>query len=213
MALAIEGGGGIAASAASPDRLAQAAEHWYGQKWENPAYRQHSAGGAMAERVHRLLGFKPSDTIYDLGCGTGRATRFFANAQMYAIGVDVTDRGLTHDIRFEKRCLWQAGDLAPFDWVYCVDVLHHIPRARIEATLDAMASLGTRGGFLEIGLELGTLGIPSAPLAHPTIEPAEWWRQAIAKRWRIVHAQTVAARLEVLVAPLSSVGAARRSSL
>jgi hypothetical protein len=71
------------------------------------------------------------------------------------------------------------------DWVYCCDVLEHIPPEHVDASLDAIARLARRGAFLQIALWPENWGRAIKQDLHLTVQSAEWWLERIRQRLTI----------------------------
>ena len=76
-----------------------------------------------------------------------------------------------------------------FDWIYCVDVLEHLPTEQIDAALDGFTHITRHGGFLQIALFEDGCGNLIGETLHLTVQPYAWWHEKIAARWTLGHAQ------------------------
>ena len=103
---------------------------------------------------------RPGEQALDLGCGTGRWSRFFQHYGVRTVGIDIGFRALHW-----ARILSPAGQWAlmalpalgfrsgSFDWAISVTVLQHLPYEAQEHTLQEVRRLLRSGGRM-IALEL-----------------------------------------------------------
>lgn len=173
----------------------------YRRMWAHPAYRQYSPGEQAVATFLGGLPWKAGDSLVDLGCGTGRAGAALAAAGLRVQLLDfcrdaVEVAGLT----FIEAVLWALPPGLPrYEWIYCVDVLEHIPPEYVDATLDGMADLTLQGGYLQIACTPDGCGALIGERLHLTVQPPAWWRAHIARRWTILADQSDAGTARFLV--------------
>lgn len=141
---------------------------------------------AFLERCRPVTG----DSVYDLGCGTGRAGRALAAAGLTVKLIDVCREAIeVPELPFLDATLWDLPPgLQPADWIFCVDALEHLPTEYVGPTLDDLARLTIKGGLLKIACFEDACGAMIGESLHLTIQPALWWLQRIKARWDIIHA-------------------------
>ena len=163
----------------------------YHRMWtEVPRYRSHSPGEVLTSHfVRHATGLIQGDSIIDLGCGPGRASALLSEGGFNVTQLDITEASLDPAVRqknipFVEACLWELPeDLPVFDWLYCCDVLEHIPTDKVDAVLDGMAAITGKGAFLQIALFAEVFGRYIAATLHLTVKPAGWWQEKILQRW------------------------------
>lgn len=174
----------------------------YEKIWAVPGYRVNSPGEGLVDRFSAVAS---RGSLIDLGCGTGRA-----GVKLWHLGFDVTLFDLTKTaldkttiqsgLPFIEGSLWGSWLFAaPFDWIYCTDVLEHIPPERIDETLDNMAKLTRRGGFLQIAMFEDGFGSYIGDRLHLTIQSADWWMEKISSRWEVKFFESAGGRLIVFL--------------
>lgn len=174
----------------------------YEKIWAVPGYRVNSPGEGL---VDCFAAVTPTGTLIDLGCGTGRA-----GLKLRDLGFEVTLFDLTKaaldkktiqaGLPFIEGNLWgNCLFWAPFDWIYCTDVLEHIPPEHIDATLDNMARITGLGGFLQIAMFEDGFGKYIGDTLHLTIQTEEWWMEKITKRWEVKSYESAGGRLIVFL--------------
>lgn len=171
----------------------------YEKMWTCPEYRQISPGlNAAHDFLHHFQDrFGQADTLMDLGCGTGKAGVFFFLHGFSVQLVDIASNCLDEAYRpllslagstlsFREACLWDLpADLGRVDWLYCCDVLEHLPETTIDQAFTQMAERMGKGGFLQIFLKDEPFGTLIQESLHLTIRSKEWWIEKINGPFRI----------------------------
>lgn len=103
---------------------------------------------------------RPGEWVLDLGCGTGRWSRFFQRFGTQTIGVDIGVQALYWARRLTSSGSWAVMAIphlgfrnSSFDWIISVTVLQHLPYEMQEMALQEAYRLLRPGGKL-IVLEL-----------------------------------------------------------
>lgn len=164
----------------------------------------------VAEAPRKARTFTP--TLLDAGTGSGKAAVLLAQDGYRVTACDLTLSGLTPearaaDIRFhEGVCLWH--DLRPltglwqsFDWVYCCDVLEHIPTQFVGLTVQRLLEVTGLGLFLSVGLEPDNFGAWVGQHLHQTVQPFTWWRDTLSELGTVVNARDLHLAATFLVVP------------
>lgn len=132
--------------------------------------------------------------IIDMGCGTGRAAALLNKLEgMSVILIDHARNCLDDDVkteldhRFQKACLWKLPSyIDPAEYIFCCDVMEHIPEERVDMVLRNIAARCLIGGIFKISTVKDSMGqaIVGEPL-HLTIKPAKWWVEKISQFFTI----------------------------
>lgn len=168
--------------------LAEVERDKYRRMWAEPCYHIGSPGERAVPLCLKSLPMQPGETVVDAGAGSGRGAVQLVNA-----GLDVTLLDFCHeaveppakDLPYIDAVLWELPPLS-FDWVYCVDVLEHIPPTQVEAVLDGLARSSTKGAFLQICCVEDGCGAAIGETLHLTVHPPSWWKPFIEARWPIL---------------------------
>lgn len=145
--------------------------------------------------------YAAGQTVLDAGTGSGKGAVALAKAGFSVSMCDLTCEGLTPEAEavgpaFSGVCLWhdlaavvyldrvarQAESHEPterFDWVYCCDVLEHIPTEYTMLTISRLLEVARLGVFLSIALVPDDFGVWVGESLHQTIRPFEWWRDRL----------------------------------
>jgi SAM-dependent methyltransferase len=143
--------------------------------------------------------------VLDAGCGSGKGA-----LALDAVGFDVrmcdlTPAGIVPAARhlpFREASLWDdlrqqhaAGFVAGgrVDYVYCCDVLEHIPTAFTMLVIARLLEIARTGVFLSIALRPDEAGVWIGESLHKTVEPFVWWRDAIASLGTVREARDLIA--------------------
>ncbi len=165
-----------------------------------PSYRDCSPGEVFASYFLRYFSaeFKNGQTIIDFGCGTGRVSKSFIaknlNVKLIDLSPHALDEQITHlvhlcpeCISFTEACLWELPEtLQIADWIYCCDVLEHIPPKKVNQVLKGMSERTKRGGYLSICLQEDLSGKQLGFPLHLTIKDRNWWLKKLSRYFTIL---------------------------
>lgn len=151
-------------------------------------------------------------TLLDAGCGSGRAAVALATAGFAVTLCDLTDDGLHASARtlpFVASVLWT--DLTPVaycaalradhaarpapatqpvvDWVYCCDVLEHVPEGLTMLTVHQLCAIARHEVFLVVSHQPDRNGFWVGHPLHHTVQPFVWWRDHLAEVTQIREAR------------------------
>ena len=167
----------------------------YENTWSIQNYADHSPGEHnvkfLLDNVAReKRDYRPNLTsILDAGSGSGKGAVALHKLGFNVKMCDITDSGLVPEakaIPFQEACLWD--DLYPVvraydhpnashvDFVYCCDVLEHIPTQFTMLTINQMLRVARYGVFLSISLVPDNFGIWVGQPLHQTVQSFTWWR-------------------------------------
>ena len=169
------------------DALRAQEEAKYRAVWTTvPDYRCYSPGLNAAPEAFSACGMRKGESLLDLGCGTGRAGAWFHKQGMNVTLLDLCDKAPECQLPFVVACLWEPSELPPFDWIFCCDVLEHLPPEKVGPALDVIAGLMEKGGYLQVftAPDAGWGGIGDL---HLTVRDASWWAAMIEQRMEIIR--------------------------
>jgi SAM-dependent methyltransferase len=176
----------------------------YVRLWQDvPAYRTVSYGEQLVGPFLAMTGAKPGQSIVDVGCGTGRASLKFAELLMYVTALDATmdafDDAVSDYIGVAppgrltclEACVWQDWPTVSRvhrDFVYCCDVLEHIPEA-FTMLVVARCLQAAPVAFFHINFDPDGFGQTIGTTLHLTVKPFAWWRDRLAELGRLTEAR------------------------
>lgn len=171
-------------------RLIEAERKKYRACWSDDRYRQHSPGEMML-RLFRHMVRRRTGTLLDLGCGTGRA-----GVELERMGFAVTLADFVPEARddaayrlpFIKRNAWGRWSPEVYDWIYCCDVLEHMPPEKVGAAMDNIAK-HSKQAFLSIHFGKDHFGSVIGHPLHLTVRPYGWWLEELRARAHVVDAR------------------------
>lgn len=151
----------------------------YSEAWGIEQYAEHSPGEhhvAMFLEMAKVLG--QGYSVLDAGCGSGKGALALKAAGCQVQMCDITAEGLVEEAKafpFYQACLWHP--LGPrVDYVYCCDVLEHIPTEFTMLTVSRLLEVARRGVFLSISLVPDVFGNWVGKPLHRTVQSFNWWR-------------------------------------
>lgn len=192
----------------------------YDLMWGVPAYRDSSPGAQYVPFFVEMGGPRPTDQILDAGCGAGQGALALVRAgfpdvvmcDLSTAGIDDPEQPWPADVarpRFHQVCLWhdlrgQLGYLAgeKVDWVYCCDVLEHIPPQFTMLVIARLLEVARKGVFLSINLMPDELGAWIGTPLHQSVQTFVAWRDQIATLGRIRECRDLLGFALFLVEPL-----------
>lgn len=154
-------------------------------------YVQHSPGEQYVSIFQDMAGIASGTrhrfSVLDAGCCSGKGGAMLARSGFEDVRLcDLTDAMLVDEARglpFAKACLWQPlqpqlGYLlgGQVDYVFCCDVLEHIPTEFTMLTVARLLEIARRGVFLSISLVPDGFGVLVGEHLHKTVQPFTWWR-------------------------------------
>lgn len=121
----------------------------------------------------------------DVGCGTGEGIRKAVDAGIDAYGADISDNTvLWRENGVEGRCIQAPGHAMPykdreFDFIYCGDVMEHIPEDYLIPTLKEIYRVGSDTFLfcIALGLEKAPIYTTTAVYTHISLKPATEWEK------------------------------------
>lgn len=162
----------------------------YDEMWECDGYGAFSPGAHVLPVFLEMASPHPAHTILDAGCGTGKGALALKAAGFPNLTLcDLTGVGLTSDARscgpFAQVALWSnlsnLFGCEAFDYVYCCDVLEHIPPMFTMLVAARLLEVSRRGVFFSIALTPDRFGVLVGKPLHQTVESFVTWRDALAE--------------------------------
>jgi len=162
----------------------------YEKLWKMDTYRRFSPGEKIAhvflEVAKHCKGIQK--TVLDAGCGTGRGgLKIFRESNSRVTFLDFTSDPLDSAAKllvrngtaaFVQQSLIDDITLPRFDYVYCTDVMEHIPPEDVDTVLSNILSAGDRV-FIQLSTVPDGMGVLIGEKLHLTIEQPEWWQEKI----------------------------------
>lgn len=171
------------------DDIAKIERAKYLEVWQRPEYRVVSPGMNEAERASFVMRLRKGMSLYDFGAGPARATLWFQNVHgIKATAIDFAPNARETDVPFIEANLWELPEtLPPADVGYCCDVMEHIPPEQIAMVLHGIVKHVRTGCYFRIATRPDHMGpkLIGKPL-HMTVQPWQWWRDAVETAFDIV---------------------------
>lgn len=192
----------------------QAAEHQtYTDMWALEAYADHSPGAVMApifvemaERMDsRRIQWRAA-SVLDAGTGSGKGALALRDAGFRVTTCDLTDAGLVpeaQDLPFHQVALWDdlGRTVGYHDFVYCCDVMEHIPPTFTMLVVHQLLKVARQGVFLSISLVPDSFGMWVGKPLHQSVQSFTAWRDQLATIGEVVEARDLLTSGVYLVRP------------
>lgn len=177
----------------------------YERAWAVREYATDSPGRAFLPAFLEMAGPELGlcDSVIDAGCGAGAGLEALREAGYARLaGADLVDarQGPPATLPFFEGPLWSIA-CQPFDWVYCCDVLEHIPEEFTMLVVARLLDACAMGAFFSICLEPDGFGALVGEALHKTVRPFTWWRDRLAELGRIVECRDLLSHGLYLVEP------------
>jgi SAM-dependent methyltransferase len=181
----------------------------YAELWSSVgAYAENSPGEQYLPVFLQVVG-DWRGTVLDAGTGSGKGALALKRAGFDVRLCDVTDAGLVAEasaLPFRQACLWSdfTSRFAPgfeFDWVYCTDVMEHIPPQFTMLAVYQMLKAARNGLFLTVSLVPDSFGVWAGKSLHQTVQSFDWWKQSLNEVGRVVDARDLISNAVFVVEP------------
>jgi SAM-dependent methyltransferase len=131
-------------------------------------------------------------SVLDAGCGTGRGALALQKLGFDVTLCDLTRNGLTASaevLPFHETALWaNLKRIVGFkEWVYCCDVLEHLPTPFVMLAVSRLLEVCRRGAFFSIGLNQDNFGVWVGKPLHQTVLSFQDWRDALGEVGTLVE--------------------------
>jgi SAM-dependent methyltransferase len=187
----------------------------YGEIFTHEAYANHSPGEDHAHRLAEMAGIKSYErsrtTVLDAGTGSGKGALALKALGYEVRACDFVDGRVPEASEIPFRLitsLWdellpQVGYLfgGKADYVYCCDVLEHIPPEFTMLTVRRLLDVARYGVFLSISFVPDHFGVWVGKPLHQTVQPYVWWKENIATLGTIIESRDLMDSGLFLVAP------------
>jgi 2-polyprenyl-3-methyl-5-hydroxy-6-metoxy-1,4-benzoquinol methylase len=185
----------------------------YEEMWGVEQYANHSPAERVVQVFDSLVrerGWNPRDeTVLDAGCGSGKGAIALAALKYHMTGCDLTDVGLVPEAKvfpFFVANLWeplngryvQGG---AYDWVFCCDVMEHVPTFYGGLAITQMLKRARKGLFLSVSFTEDAFGLWVGRPLHLTIQSFPWWRDNLNELGKVVEARDMISNGVFLVEP------------
>ena len=169
----------------NPARLAEFYRHYYA----NAAYFAKAEKKLRRDRrrIRRLRRHSPGRTFLDVGCNAGYAAEAARQLGFEATGIDLDPDSVGAARAHYPGCRFLVSDLGAlaragedFDFVYCAEVIEHVPSPGV--FVRDLAAVTARDGIVFLTTpDAGHFRVPARFLDWPEVKPPEhvhWFTKA-----------------------------------
>jgi 2-polyprenyl-3-methyl-5-hydroxy-6-metoxy-1,4-benzoquinol methylase len=170
----------------------------YEDAWALDLYAKHSPGETALPLFLDMARPAAGAAVLDAGCGAGKGSAALVAAGFTVVSCDLvipSDRPphfheavLWHDLSDLVRYAHTPGRTT-FDYVYCTDVLEHIPTALTMLVVARLLAVSRAGVFLTISNVPDVMGYWVGKPLHETVQPFVWWRDLLGTVGQVVEAR------------------------
>lgn len=162
----------------------------YREVWQIPKYGVYSPGEDVVDMFIDMAQTTMMGSILDAGCGSGKGALALHKRGFVVSMCDITDEGLVDEAKtlpFYEVCLWHniIRRTGPRDWVYCCDVLEHVPTPFTMLVVQRLLEVARRGVFLSIATQRDENGAWVGKSLHQTVQTFVQWRDQLSELGRV----------------------------
>lgn len=173
----------------------------YTDVWQSiDQYAEYSPGEKFLPIFLDMIPDEARGRVLDAGCGSGKGAVALRAAGFDVTMADLTPAGLVPEAQalpFLERVLWddwpQSTSLfarkTEWDWVYCSDVMEHIPTPFAMLVVRQLLSVAKHGVFFSISLMPDHFGVMVGHTLHHTIQSFAQWRDQLNAVGHVVEAR------------------------
>lgn len=162
----------------------------YSDIWSLAEYSICSPGKLYVDMFWDIAKPKLGTSLLDVGAGAGAASRVLKDKGLVVRGFDITNEAWRHtDIPLLTGCIWR--DLPrgnAYDYVYCCDVMEHLPTEFTALAINEMLNVGTKA-FYSISFQEDHYGDYVGSALHLTVKPFLWWRDMLRELGTVYEAR------------------------
>lgn len=186
--------------------LLQRERDTYDEMWALAAYAERSPGELLLPIFLDMTQTTMRGSVLDAGCGAGKGAIALAQAGFDVTCCDLTDAGLVPEAKalpFIEAALWSnlKRQVGFKDWVYCCDVLEHLPTPFTMLAVSRLLEVARRGVFLSISLQPDNFGAWVGKPLHQTVQSFTAWRDQLAALGMVREARDLMTNGVYLVEP------------
>jgi SAM-dependent methyltransferase len=182
----------------------------YAQMWSAVEdYSAHAPGEQYLPLFLQVVG-DDRGSVLDAGTGSGKGAVALYKEGFDVVACDVTDAGLVDEFKnpelaaipFYPACLWDdLSFIGRPAYVYCTDVLEHIPPQFTMLAIYQMLQVARKGLFLTVSLVPDSFGVWAGKSLHQTVQPFTWWKDSLAEVGTVIEARDLISNAVFVVKP------------
>lgn len=160
-----------------------------------PSYASHSPGEMELPVFLQIVGDRRGHVL-DAGAGSGKGALALKAAGFRVTMCDLTNAGLVEEakeIPFREASLWRSlKGLTPtgsVEWVYCTDVLEHVPTQFTMLAVEQMLRVSRLGVFIGVSCVPDSFGVWAGKSLHQTVQSYLWWKESLSELGRVSDAR------------------------
>jgi 2-polyprenyl-3-methyl-5-hydroxy-6-metoxy-1,4-benzoquinol methylase len=186
--------------------LSQTERETYREMWAVDPYRESGSPGVWCADIFASWA-APKSTVLDAGCGLGVGGQALEERgfRVYYSDLSLVNESLAE--KFQPACLWSEPEVRALrrfgriEYVYCTDVLEHIPTPFAMLAAANLINLATKGVFFSIGLQPDHFGVWVGKTLHHTVQSFTQWRDQLRELGNLVDARDLGGAGIYMVTP------------
>lgn len=157
-------------------------------------YGNHAPGEQWAPAFVEMTRDTMRRSVLDAGCGSGKGALALKALGFPVTLCDLTGDGLVEEAQslpFHQICLWGniKRQVGFHDWVYCTDVMEHLPTEMVMLVVSRLLEVARRGVFFSITFVPDHFGSFIGTPLHQTVQPFVWWKSRLQELGELAEAR------------------------
>jgi len=166
----------------------------YDSMWAVPAYHDQSPGEIYLPMFLDMAKPTMRGSILDAGCGAGKGALALKREGFQVSLCDLSNAGLSPELEgmeFVQAPLWSnlKRQVGFRDYVYCCDVMEHIPPTFTMLVASRLLEVARRSVFFSISLMPDAFGAWVGKPLHQTVQSFVQWRDQLDEVGRVKEAR------------------------
>lgn len=166
----------------------------YEAAWAFKPYAEYAPGEKYLPLFLDMAQTTMRGSVLDAGCGSGKGSLALRAAGFDVTACDLTDAGIVPEAKavpFIQTALWSdlKRQVGFRDWVYCTDVMEHVPPTFTMLVVSRLLEVARRGVFLSIALMPDEFGKWIGKPLHQSLQNFNQWREQLDTVGQVVEAR------------------------
>ncbi len=178
----------------------------YQEMWAVDAYRESVSPGVWCADLFAAWA-TPDSIVVDMGCGMGEGGQALEAKGFRVFYSDLALVNPALEPKFQAANVWREPEVLALrrfgrvEYVYCTDVLEHVPTPFVMLAVFNLLNLAKKGCFFSIGTRPDQHGVWVGKALHHTVQDFTMWRDQLQELGDVVDARDLGGAGIYMVTP------------